>query len=114
MASRTMNIVVSILLVSSLLGCAVLAYRWIDMSISYTYLQSDYEGTTRFLELSTGLLREEWKDQSETAIRSKLERYAAANPEQDIVIEDVTDENILLFGGMPIEFDSGKLRSIGE
>ena len=114
MESRKANILVTILLIASLLGCGVLAYLWIDMSISYTYLQSDYEGKDRFVELSTALLQEEWKELPESAIRTKLESYAAANPEQNIVIEKVTDENILLFDGMPIEFESGKLHRIGE
>ena len=114
MEPKTTNILLSVMLVVLLLGCAVLAYLWIDMSISYTYLQSDYEGSRRLYELSTALLQEEWRDLSESTIRSKLESYAVESPEQSIVIEQVTDENILLFDGMPIEIESGKLRRIGE
>lgn len=114
MASRKTNILLSILLILSLLGCGVLAYLWIDMSISYTYLQSDYEDTDRLIDLSTALLQEEWKELSESAIRSKLESYAATHPERKIVIEDATDENMLFFGGMLFEFESGRLLRIGE
>ncbi len=114
MEPKKTNILLSILLVLSLLVCGILAYLWIDMSISFTYLQSDYESSSRLYELSTSLLQEEWNELSESAIRSKLESYAADNPEQSIVIEQVTDENILLFDGMPIEFESGKLHRIGE
>ena len=114
MASRSANIPLSILLIVSLLGCGVLAYLWIDMSISYTYLQSDYEDADRLVDLSTALLQEEWKELSESAIRSKLESYAATHPERKIVIEDETDENIFFFDGMLFEFQSGKLLRIGD
>ena len=114
MASRITNISMSILLVASLLGCGGFAYLWIDMSISYTYLQSDYDGRDRLFKLSAALLQEEWKELPKSAIRNKLERYAAENPKLSIVIEQVSDENILLFDGLPIEFEAGKLHRIGE
>ena len=71
----------------AILGCAVLAYLWIDRSISLSYaiLSLDTsESSTRHLEY---LLEDAWWGMPEAQVLHKLRNVAARMPGEQVVIK---------------------------
>lgn len=98
-------------LMVSLLGCVVLAYLWIDRSISLSYARQSADAdsaATRRLERLLGIA---WKGMPESAVLEKLRAEAARDPAENIVINKEAD--VIWFDETRFNFEQGKLKSVG-
>ena len=94
----------------AILGCAVLAYLWIDRSISLSYaiLSLDTsESSTRHLEY---LLEDAWRGMPEAQVLHKLRNVAARMPGEQVVIKK--EEGVIWFDEVRFNIVHGKLNSI--
>lgn len=102
----------TISLVTALMGCLVLAYLWIDRSISLTYMQQSYETERSSVESLQKLIASEWKGMPEAQLQMKLEQAAARMSERAVVVKK-EDESIW-FDQVAFNIKQGKLDSIGK
>jgi non-ribosomal peptide synthetase component F len=110
MSKTTMLLTTS--LVISVLGCLVLAYLWIDRSISLSYMQQSYETERHSVESLQKLIASEWKGIPEAQVQKKLEQVAAQMPERTVVVKK-EDESIW-FDQVAFNIKQGKLDSVGK
>jgi hypothetical protein len=98
-------------LMASLLGCAVLAYLWIDRSISLSYARQSDDAdiaSTRRLERLLGVA---WVGMTENAVLEKLQAEADRHPAENIVVKKEGD--VIWFDETRFNFEQGKLKSVG-
>lgn len=106
------TIVLSIALTISLLACAVLAYLWLDRSISLSYMRQSYETERSSVESLQKLIALEWMDLPEDQLREKLEKSAAKMPEQSVVVKK--EGSAIWFDQVAFHIKNGKLDSVGS
>ena len=98
-------------LIASLVGCAVLAYLWIDRSITLSYVNQSADASnvaTRHLEW---LLGSAWSGMSENAVLEKLQLEATRHPNDSIIVK--REDGVIWFGETRFNFEHGRLKSIG-
>lgn len=110
MSKTTMLLTIS--LVTAVAGCLVLAYLWIDRSISLSYMQQSYETERSSVEILQKLVASEWKDMPESQVQKKLEQVAAQMPRRNVVVKK-EDESIW-FDQVAFNIKQGKLDSVGK
>lgn len=99
-------------LVIAVIGCLVLAYLWIDMSISLTYMKQSYETERSAVENLQKLVASEWKGMPEAQVQKKLEQTAAQMPERSVVVKK--EEESIWFDQVAFNIKQGKLDSVGK
>lgn len=102
----------TISLVTSLLGCVVLAYLWIDRSISLSYMQISYETERTSVESLQKIIASEWKDMPESQVAKKLGQVAAQMPQREVVVKK--EEESIWFDQIAFNIKQGKLDSVGR
>ncbi len=100
------------LLAAALLGCAVLAYLWVDRSISLSYARQSAETSDNSIRHLERLLEEEWRGMPEAKVLQKLQNAAARVPAEKVVIKN--EEGIIWFDEVRFNLVHGQLNSIGE
>ena len=106
------TLVLSIVLTISLLACAVLAYLWLDRSISLSYMKHSYETERSSVESLQKLMTLEWKDLPEGHLREKLESAAARMPDRSVVVKK--EGAVIWFDQVAFNIKNGKLDSVGS
>ena len=102
----------TISLVTAALGCLVLAYLWIDRSISLSYMQQAYETERSSVEILQKLVASEWKDMPESQVQKKLEQVAAQMPRRNVVVK--RENESIWFDQVAFNIKQGKLDSVGK
>lgn len=98
-------------LVVSLLGCAVLAYLWIDRSVSLSYARQSADADSASIRRLERLLGMSWNGMAEKAVIEKLQAEAARHPAENIVVKKEGD--VIWFDETRFNFEQGKLKSVG-
>ena len=98
----------------AIVACAVFAYMWIDSAMSYTYMEASQSSTAAAYDKLSYLLESEWAGLSERAVLEKVEAVARARNNEGIVIDANSTEDVIWFGEVKLEFESGELRGIGK
>lgn len=97
----------------ALVGCTVFAYRWIDTSITLSYLDSSYHSTLRDARLAQALLEREWSGMTKQELLEKLKAEATRRGDRAFI---KTDENGIVWfsdvGDIGFEFEAGKLQKV--
>lgn len=109
---KKLTMFLSLSLSASLICCAVLAYFWIDRSISLSYLRQSYETERSSVEDLQKLIASEWKGLPEGQVQRKLEQAAAKMPERRIVVKK--EGSIIWFDQVPFNIEQGRLESVGS
>lgn len=107
-----LNALMAVGLVSSLIGCAVFAYLWIDRSLSLTYMDASQRTTEQGYAQLAELVRQEWVGLPESEVLKRLQAAAAKHPQGNIVVKHDPSESVIWFGSTRFEFESGKLQSV--
>jgi DNA-directed RNA polymerase len=102
----------SIGLVVSVLGCGVLAYMWIDRSVSFAYLSASHDTTVSALKKVTSLLENEWLGMSEQDLLLKLQAEADRRVDEEVVIERDSEEGVIWFDEIKFELEAGSVRRV--
>lgn len=104
----------SIGLILAVIGCVVLAFLWIDRSISYTYLSASLDTTIENTRLVNSLLESEWSEITEQELLEKLRTEVIRRKWQESVVIDVdSEQGVIWLNEVKFEFESGKLKKIG-
>ena len=106
------TLVLSIALTISLLACAVLAYLWLDRSISLSYMRQSYETERTSVESLQKLIALEWKDLPEGPLQKKLQSAAAKMPDRSVVVKK--EGSAIWFDQVAFNIKNGKLDSVGS
>jgi hypothetical protein len=106
------TLLLSIALTFSLLGSALLAYLWIDRSISLGYLQQSYDTERSSVESLQKLVALEWKGLPEDQIKKKLEKAASQMPGRGVVVKK--EGSVIWFDQVAFNIKKGKLDTIGR
>ena len=97
----------------SLAGCIFLAFRLMDMSISYTHLEASIRKHIENADLVSSLLESEWNGISENELLERLEVEVGRRHEDEFVVIDVYhDQGVILLNEVRFEFESGRLNKI--
>jgi len=99
-------------LIASLVACAVLAYLWIDRSISLSYLDQSYETANRSVNRLESLLEEDWHGMPEAQVLQRLQKAATRMPAPQPIVKK--EDAVIWFGDVRFNIDQGKLVGIGE
>ena len=99
-------------LAMSLLACGVLAYMWIDRSITLTYVDLSMQSTSRANELMRSLLQHEWAGLSDAEVLRRLNAEAARRPQENIFVKPEPDEHFIWFDSTQFVFQDGRLVEI--
>lgn len=94
----------------AILGCAELAYLWIDRSITLSYVSQSAEtseSSARHLEY---LLEDEWRGMPEAQVLQKLQNAATRMPKAEVFIKK--EEGAIWFGQVRFNIVHGKLNSV--
>ncbi len=94
-----------------LLGCAVLAYLWIDRSISLSYARQSADSDSASTRRLERLLGTAWNGMPESVVLEKLQAEAARHPNENIVVKKEADA--IWFDETRFNFEQGKLKSVG-
>jgi hypothetical protein len=81
-------------LLLSLCGCVVLAYLWIDRSITLSYANASVrtsENTVKNLEL---LVENEWLGLTKKQVFAKLKAVVQHHPQKNVILKEDTDGSI--------------------
>ncbi len=78
--TRAMKIVLAVLAVAIGLN-GVLAYLWIDRSITVTYLDASEQSSSQMVRSLERLLEQEWSGLSEAQLLEKLHRVEERDPD---------------------------------
>ena len=102
----------AIALAASLLGCAALAYLWIDRSITLSYVTQSADASDASVRELQYLLEDEWRGMPMEAILQKLKGAAARRPAEKIIVKREGD--VIWFNDIRIDFEQGQLKSFGN
>lgn len=100
------------LFITSLVACAVLAYLWIDRSISLSYLDQSYASANRSVNRLESLLEEDWHGLPESQVLQRLQKTAARMPAPQPIVKK--EDAVIWFDEVRFNIEQGKLVSIGE
>lgn len=100
------------LLITAMLGCAVLAYLWIDRSITLSYTSQEVETSYDSMRHFEYLLQDEWRGMPEAQVLQKLQNAAARMPNAEIVIKK--EEGAIWFDQVRFNIVHGQLNSVGR
>jgi hypothetical protein len=117
MNSKYIIFFLSIALSFSLMGCCVLAYLWIDRSITLSYVNQSYETSNNIARNLTQLIESEWHGLSESVIRKKLENAAQRHSDEKILVKFDKNEGVIWFEDSSFNFNNGylsKINGIGQ
>ena len=104
----------SIGLILSLIGCIFFAFRWIDMSISYTYLEASFDRHAENADSVNSLLESEWSGIAEQEVLERLKAEVERRKEHESVVIDVDcEQGVIWLNEVRFEFESGKMKKIG-
>lgn len=106
------TLALSMILAISLLVCAVLAYLWIDRSISLSYMTQSYETERSSVENLQRLIVLEWKGIPESRLQEKLESAAAKMPDRSVVVKN--EGSVIWFDQVAFNIKNGRLDSVGS
>lgn len=102
-------------LVLSLAACAFFAVRWIDLAISYTYLEASFDQHVENSRLVSSLLQSEWSEMTHDeilhALRAEVERQ---KERQSLVVQVDSEQNVIWLNEVRFQFSGQKLRRIGD
>jgi len=104
--------VLALALAASIVGCGVLAYLWIDRSISLGYAVSGARSSEQARDLLSTLLEREWQGLAEDEVLTRLTAEAARRPQDQILVKAEPSEHLIWFNNTRFEFQSGKLAKI--
>lgn len=102
----------SIALGVGLLACAVLAYLWIDRSISLSYMKQSYETERSSVESLQTMLALEWKGIPEGHLQKKLEDMAERMANRNIIVK--REGEIIWFDQVAFYIKDGRLDGVGS
>jgi hypothetical protein len=105
-------LLISIVLSVSLLGSSLLAYLWIDRSISLSYLKQSYDTERSSVENLQELIALEWKGLPEDQLQKKLEKAASQLSGRAVVVKK--DGSIMWFDQVAFNIKQGKLDTVGQ
>lgn len=82
MKLTTIILIISLVILSVL--CTVLAYLWIDRSITLAYVNASVDSEVRTRIITTDLIESEWRGKSLNEVYQKLSTEVQKHPEQNI------------------------------
>ncbi len=110
--TRAMKLVLAVLAVAIGLDL-VLAYFWIDRSITVTYLKASEESSSQLMQRLERLLEQEWRGLSEVQLLEKLHR--AEEGEVDDAKPILKKEgDVINFDGVCFKLVSGHVGRVGD
>ena len=92
--------------------CVVLAYLWIDRSISLTYMSASMQTTSEAASQATKLVVHEWKGQTEDAVFANLQLLKEQSKDLDTVLKREPAEGAIRFGHLQFIFKNNQLVEI--
>jgi hypothetical protein len=107
---RNMSII-TILLIIAIITCMVLAYLWVDRSISLSYARQSVDMGNNVINGLESLLEEEWRGMPESEVFQKLKKTAAMRKPEAIIKKEGT---IIWFDDIPFKFEKEMLAKIGD
>lgn len=110
MKARNVTILLSFGLLISSIGCVVLAYLWIDRSVTLAYVNQSIETNNNTMKRLEILLENEWVGMSEDKVLKKLKHVSEQYPAYKIIINK--DDGVIWFDEVRFKFESGQLKSI--
>ena len=91
-------------------ACLVLAYLWIDRSISLAYSKQSFESTNNAMRRVELVLEREWKGLPEAEV---LKRLKAAYPQEaEVVVKQ--EGSVIWLDEVSFNIEDGRLKSIGS
>lgn len=99
-------------LLVALAACAVLAYLWIDRSISLSHLDQSFSSVNRSKSRLEMLLANEWVGQSENEVLNKLQKAASGMAEPRPIVK--REGSTIWFDEIAFNIEAGRLSSVGE
>lgn len=90
----------------------MLAYLWVDRSISLSYARHDAESAIASLRGLELLLLDDWRGMSESQVLQRLQDSAARRPETRVVVKK--DADAIWFDEICFKFKEGRLDHIGD
>lgn len=100
------------LLTTAILACTVLAYLWIDRSISLSYATQEIATANSSVRNLGNLLANEWRGMPESEVLQRLQKVVARMPDAGIVIKK--EEDAIWFDEVRFNFKDGRLATIGN
>jgi hypothetical protein len=110
--AATINGLMAVCLVLSLIGCAAFAYLWIDRSLSLSYLDAGQRTTEQGYAQLADLVWQEWVGLPESEVLKRLQAAAARHPPGSVVVKHDLSDGVIWFGSTRFEFQSGTLQSV--
>lgn len=104
----------SIGLILAVVGCVFFAVRWIDVSISYTYLEDSFNRHIGNANLVNSLLENELVGISEKDLLGKLEAEVMRRNKEVVVIDVDSDQGVIWLNEVRFELEYGRLKKIGN
>ncbi|WP_157771970.1 Imm58 family immunity protein [Ralstonia solanacearum] len=107
-----MKIVLAVLAVAIGLN-VVLAYLWIDRSITLTYIQASEQSSSQMVRSFERLLEQEWKGLSEAQLLEKLHRVVERDPDgaKSVIKED---GDVISFDDVCFKLNHGHVGRVGD
>jgi len=108
------SVILSLGFALALTGCVVFASLWINMSISYTYLNASFDRNNQNARLVRSLLEREWSEMTEQEVLKKLRVEAMHRKETEpLIIKVDSEQNVIWLDDVRFEFEDGKLKKTG-
>ncbi|RQR68216.1 hypothetical protein DIE11_35580 [Burkholderia sp. Bp9012] len=92
--------------------CAILAYLWVDRSISLSYANQSLSASNAALNSIENLLGDAWKGMESDTLVKRLQAEAAARPADSILVKE--EKNAIWFGDVRFNIENGFLKNIGN
>ncbi|MDB0527631.1 Imm58 family immunity protein [Ralstonia solanacearum] len=103
---------VAAILVFAMGAVVVLAYLWIDRSISLSYARQSERTANQSVRGLELILEREWRGLPEPEVLQKLNAVAALGAGAKIVVKK--EGNVIWFDEVRFNLDEGRLKSIGD
>ncbi|STQ74320.1 Imm58 family immunity protein [Hafnia alvei] len=110
MKSTTIILITSLVILSVL--CTVLAYLWIDRSITLAYVNASVDSEIRTRIIITDLIESEWRGKSLNEIHQKPSTEVQKHPEKNIVLNKT--EKTIEFDELSFFFDNNRLKKLSN
>ncbi|QBB71974.1 hypothetical protein ELE36_17280 [Pseudolysobacter antarcticus] len=95
----------------SVMANVMLAYLWIDRSLTLSYVSQSADSSADALQNLMRVLETEWRGLPESDVLQKLQKTLSQSPKADLYIKK--DEGIIWFGNVPFYLEQGALKHIG-
>jgi len=93
-------------------ACGVLAYLWIDRSISLSYSKQGAETAHNTIRRMEQLLQNDWRGMPEDEVLRKLQKAVEGMPNPKAVVKK--EDGAIWFDEVRFNIDRGRLSSIGS